>query len=44
MKINLSVFKDKDAKDTVTYQSWEVGFSGVSMCRVQGLHSPALCN
>ena len=22
MKINLPVFKDKDAKDTVTYQSW----------------------
>ena len=22
MKINLHVFKDKDAKDTVTYQSW----------------------
>ena len=22
MKINLSVFKDKDAKDAVTYQSW----------------------
>ena len=22
MKINLPVFKDKDAKDMVTYQSW----------------------
>ena len=22
MKINLPVFKDKDAKDAVTYQSW----------------------
>ena len=22
MKINLPVFKDEDAKDTVTYQSW----------------------
>ena len=22
MKINLPVFKDKDAKDPVTYQSW----------------------
>ena len=22
MKINLPIFKDKDAKDTVTYQSW----------------------
>ena len=22
MKINPPVFKDKDAKDTVTYQSW----------------------
>ena len=22
MKINLSIFKDEDAKDTVTYQSW----------------------
>ena len=22
MKINLPIFKDKDAKDAVTYQSW----------------------
>ena len=22
MKINLPVFKDKDKKDTITYQSW----------------------
>ena len=22
MKINLSIFKDEDAKDVVTYQSW----------------------
>ena len=22
MKINLPIFKDEDAKDTVTYQSW----------------------
>ena len=22
MKINLSIFKDEDAKDAVTYQSW----------------------
>ena len=33
MKINLPVFKDEDVKDTVTYQSWEVGFNGVSTCR-----------
>ena len=23
MKINLPIFKDKDAKDAVTYQSWQ---------------------
>ena len=27
MKINLTVFKDKDAKDAVTYQSWGWDFS-----------------
>ena len=26
MKINLPIFKDKDAKDAVTYQSWRWGF------------------
>ena len=29
MKINLTIFKDEDAKDAVTYQSWEAGFDGV---------------
>ena len=27
MKINLPVFKDEDAKDTVTYQSWRWDFT-----------------
>ena len=44
MKINLPVFKDEDAKDAVTYPELEVGFNSVSMCRVQGLHPPTLCN
>ena len=34
MKINLPFFKDEDAKDAVTYQSWEVGSDGVPVCRV----------
>ena len=42
MKINLPVFKDKDAKDVGTYL--EVGFNGVLMCRVQSLHPPTLCH
>ena len=29
MKINLPNFKDEDAKDAMTYQSWEVGFNSV---------------
>ena len=43
MKINLLVFKDEDAKDVVTYHSWRWDLM-VSMCRVQGPHSPILCN
>ena len=27
MKINLPIFKDKDAKDAVTYQSWRRGLT-----------------
>ena len=34
MKINLPIFKDKDAKDAVTYQSLEVGFDGIPLCRM----------
>ena len=34
MKINLTILKDEDAKDAVTYQKWEMGFNYVSMCRM----------
>ena len=31
MKINLSVFKDEDAKDAVTYQSWRWDLMGTGV-------------
>ena len=33
MKINLPVFKDKDAKECSNLPEFEVGFNGVSTCR-----------
>ena len=43
MKINLSIFKDKDAKDTVTYLSWRWDLTVYQMCRMLGLHPLTLC-
>ena len=40
MKVNLPIFKDEDAKDAVTYQSWRWDLIWcINMCRVQGLHT-----
>ena len=38
MKINLSVLKDEDTKDTITYQKLVLGLNNVSSCCVPGLH------
>ena len=43
MKINSPIFKDKDAKDAVTYPESKVGFNSILMCRVQGSHPHTLC-
>ena len=43
MKINLTVFKDEDAKDAVTYQSWRWDLNSILTCRMQGLHPPTIC-
>ena len=32
MKINLPIFKDEDAKDAVTYQSWRWGLDRIQAC------------
>ena len=31
MKINLPIFKDEDAKDAVTYQSWKWDLKGINV-------------
>ena len=33
MKINLPIFKDEDAKDAVTYQSWSLTVYQCAGCR-----------
>ena len=44
MKINLPVFKDAGCQRHSNLPKLEVGYNGVSMCRVQGLHPSTLCN
>ena len=44
MKINLPVFKNKDAKGCCDLPESEVGFNSIPACRVQGLHPPAICH
>ena len=43
MKINLSVFKDKETKDTITYQIFVLGLNGVLPSWVPRLHPSPLC-
>ena len=44
MKINLPIFKGEDAKDAITYHSWEVGLDGIPLCGMQRLHPPSVCH
>ena len=44
MKINLPVFKDKDDKDVVTYQSWRWDLTVYRHAGWQWLHPLTLCN
>ena len=42
MKINLPVFKDEDAKDTVIYQHWRWDLTVYQHTGVQELYPPAI--
>ena len=44
MKINLPIFKDEECQRHSNLSELEVGFNGISTCRVQGSHPPTLCN
>ena len=44
MKINLSIFKDEDAKDAVTYQSWRWDLTVYQHAGCKDHHPLTLCN
>ena len=44
MKINLPIFKDEDAKDAITYQSWRWDLTIYCCAGMLELHPPSICH